>query len=295
MALIQMVPLEEELKRNPELKKSDIEILKEWCEKQLHLPKISDSELVLFLHSNYYQIEPTKETIDAFYTMRTHVPEYFSNRDPLENKELRQSLQTVTFIPLAGETPEGYKIIYGRLINFEPSAYVWNDAIKSMNMTMDLWMYTEGTMKGHIILVELTGLAFGHSTRISPLGCKRFINYLQDGLPVRLKGIHFTKSIPVMQIILGMMKPFMKKELTDILHVHTTDETVEKFLPLDLLPNESGGKAGPLMELHKKQTKNLEDHRDFFLEEQVRARVDESRRPVKEKNGYFGLFKGTSS
>lgn len=85
------VPFDEELKKNPELKESDIKSLREWCEKQPHLPKITDSELALFLHSNYYRMEPTKTTIDTFYTARTHVPEFFSNRDPLGDKDLRQA------------------------------------------------------------------------------------------------------------------------------------------------------------------------------------------------------------
>lgn len=119
-------------------------------------------------------------------------------------------------MPLAGETPEGYKIIYARLINYEPAAYVWNDAMKYWNMAMDLWMYTEGTMKGHIIIVDLAGLALGHTARLSPMGFKKFFYYLQEGLPVRLKGFHFLNSIPVMDIIMGMMKPFLKKELMEI-------------------------------------------------------------------------------
>ncbi|XP_008548387.1 alpha-tocopherol transfer protein-like [Microplitis demolitor] len=296
MALVKMVSVEEEMKRNPDLKESDLKMLKEWYEKQPHLPKISDSELVLFLHSNYYRLEPTKTTIDTFYTVRTHVPEFFFNRDPLGNKDLRNMFKTAAYFPLEGETPEGFKIIYGRLINFEPSAYVYNDAIKYWNMSMDLWMYTEGTMKGHIILVDLAGLSFGHTTRLSPMGLKKFLFYLQEGLPVRLKGLHFTNSIPVMEIILGMMKPFMKKELMDILHIHTSNETLKKFLPLDILPNESGGKAGPLMELHEKNIKRLEAHRDFFMEEEARGRVDESLRPGKGKNatdlfGVEGSFK----
>ncbi|CAG5076952.1 Similar to Ttpal: Alpha-tocopherol transfer protein-like (Mus musculus) [Cotesia congregata] len=242
MALIKMVPVEEEMKRNPELKEADLKMLKDWYEKQPHLPKISDNELILFLHT------------------------------------------------------EGYKIIYGRLMNFEPSAYVYNDAIKYWNMSMDLWMYSEGTMKGHIILVDLAGLSFGHTTRLSPMGLKKFLFYLQEGLPVRLKGLHFTNSIPVMEIILGMMKPFMKKELMDILHIHTSNETVKKFLPLDILPNESGGKAGPLRDLHEKNIKKMEAHRDFFLEEESRGRVNESLRPGKGKNatdlfGVEGSFK----
>lgn len=95
MTSIKLVSFEEELKKNPELKEADIQTLREWCEKQPHLPKISDSELALFLHSNYYRLEPTKTSIDTFFTVRTHVPEFFCSRDPNNNKELKKAIGTV--------------------------------------------------------------------------------------------------------------------------------------------------------------------------------------------------------
>lgn len=95
MASIDSVPFEEELKRNPELKEADVQMLREWCDKQPHLPKTSDSELALFLHSNYYRLEPTKTTIDTFFTVRSHVPEFFCNRDLINNKELKKSSNVV--------------------------------------------------------------------------------------------------------------------------------------------------------------------------------------------------------
>lgn len=87
-----VVTLEDEIKKNPELSRVDVESLREWCNKQPHLPKIEDSELALFLHSNYYRIEPTKKTIDAFYTMRTHVPDFFTGRDIEKDEELKRML-----------------------------------------------------------------------------------------------------------------------------------------------------------------------------------------------------------
>lgn len=95
MTSIKPVSFEEELKKNPELKEADIQMLREWCEKQPHLPKISNRELALFLHSNYYRLEPTKSNIDTFFTVRTHVPEFFCNRDINKNKELKRAIQTV--------------------------------------------------------------------------------------------------------------------------------------------------------------------------------------------------------
>ncbi|KAG5336585.1 TTPAL protein, partial [Acromyrmex charruanus] len=205
MASIKLVSFEEELKKNPELKESDIQILREWCKKQTHLPKISDSELTLFLHSNYYLLEPTKTTIDIFFTIRTHVPEFFCNRD-----------------------------------------------LKAL--------YTEGTCNGHILILDMKNMSLGHVARINPMTLKKFFYYLQDGLPVRLKAFHVINVSPVVDIIFNMSKPFIKKQLLDMFHLHTTNDALENFVSFEILPNEAGGQAGPMMELHNKQMKKLTDH-----------------------------------
>ena len=122
-------------------------------------------------------------------------------------------------MPLDKPTMDGYKVIYGKLVDLDPAHYVYNNCMKYFNMVLDLWLHNEGTGSGHIILIDLEGVAFGHAGRLSPMGLKKFLYYLQEGLPVRLKGLHFMNSVPVMDIILGMMKPFMKKELMDmVLH-----------------------------------------------------------------------------
>ncbi|XP_020280803.1 alpha-tocopherol transfer protein-like [Pseudomyrmex gracilis] len=295
MSAIKLVTFEEELKKNPELKETDIQMLREWSEKQPHLPKLTDSELALFLHSNYYRLEPTKSSIDTFFTVRTHVPEFFCNRD-FNSKELKKASQTVTDQILEGTTKEGYKIIYGRLLDSDASNFVYNDVMKILNMVIDLWLYTEGTCDGHIILFDMKNVSFGHVGRLSPMGLKKFLYYLQDGLPVRLKGFHFMNASPVIDVILNMMRPFMKKQLMDMLHMHTTNDTLEKFVPLEILPNEAGGKAGPIKELHEKQMKKLEEAISWFQEDEANHRVNESLRPGKAKSatdlfGVEGSFK----
>ncbi|XP_015124598.1 alpha-tocopherol transfer protein [Diachasma alloeum] len=197
---------------------------------------------------------------------------------------------------LEGETPEGFAITYGRLIDVGPSHFTWNNTMKLWNIVTDLWIRERGTMKGHLFVVDIEGVTFGHAGRLSPLGFKKYFTFLQDALPVRLKGLHFIHSSPVMEVILSMMKPFMKKELLEILHVHTTNDTVEKFFPVDLLPNESGGKAGSVMELHMDNIKKLEANRDWFLEDEQTMRVDETLRVGKQKTatdlfGVEGSFK----
>lgn len=113
-------------------------------------------------------------------------------------------------------TKEEYKIVYTRLIDYEPSHFVYNDVIKYFGMVMDLWLYTEGTAKGHIIVVDMEGVTFAHAGRLSPMGLKKYLYYLQEAMPIRLMGLHFVNTNAVMDVILAMMKPFMKKELMNI-------------------------------------------------------------------------------
>lgn len=52
-----------------------------------------------------------------------------------------------------------------------------------------------------------------------------------------------------MDKILALMRPFMKKELMDVLQLHTTLDTFDKYVPREMMPLECGGKAGPLKDL----------------------------------------------
>ena len=101
--------------------------------------------------------------------------------------------------------------------------------MKFYNMALDLWMYSEGTMKGHVIVFDINGISFGHAARLNPMGLNKFLFYLQEGLPVKLKGLHYLNTNPVMDIILNMMKPFMKKELMDMVSFFFIFYCFDKF------------------------------------------------------------------
>jgi hypothetical protein len=73
--------------------------------------------------------------------------------------------------------------------------------------------------------------------------------------------------------------------------LHPTFDKIKNYLSLDILPNEVGGKAGSMMDLYSKVLKNVEDHGDFFYDEERLMRVDESLRMGKAKSriDFFGI------
>jgi hypothetical protein len=52
---------------------------------------LTDEQLILFLNCCQHSLEACKQTIEAYYTIRTHAPELFGNRDPKRN-EIQQTL-----------------------------------------------------------------------------------------------------------------------------------------------------------------------------------------------------------
>ncbi|XP_043259525.1 alpha-tocopherol transfer protein-like [Colletes gigas] len=283
--------LEEELKKNPEIKVSDIEMLREWCDKQQHLPKVSDLHLILFLHSNYYSMEAAKTTAENFFTIRSHVPEFFSMRNPLGSKELRQAFNLAVITGLPELSKQGHKILFGKLVDSDPIHYSFEDVTKSFFMVSDLVGLKTGTCDGYIFIGDSANVSLGHVGRISPMGMKKLVMYVQEAIPVRLKGIHFINTPPVMDLVMNMAKPFMKSELWNMIHLHSSLKTLEEFISLDVLPNEVGGKAGPISKIHSDQIKEIDSKREWFIEEEKLAAVDESLRIGKSKtaNELFGV------
>lgn len=278
------------MKKNPELKQSDIEILREWSQKQGHLPLIPDVLFILFLHSNYYNVESAKTTIENYYTIKSHIPEVFNARDPF-SKEVRDALRVVGAFPLPGETAEGYRVVYCQLLDADPSVFIYPEASKYFFMIGDLQVVQGGVCPGYVFIGNGTGLAMGHVARFNPTLLRKLLIFIQEAIPVRIKGIHFLHPPPALELILNVAKPFMKKELISMFKFHPTVESLAKCVPIEIIPKDLGGKAASTVEeMHKAQVKQVEDLRSWFAEEEECQRVDESLRIGKSKiaNELFG-------
>ncbi|GLV38428.1 uncharacterized protein CBL_13021 [Carabus blaptoides fortunei] len=291
---LQLASVDEQYKKFKDLKPEDVKSLMAWAEKQPHLPKISELEIILFLHSCYYSQEAAKTTIDNYYTCRTHCPEFFTNRVP--DAALQTAINTGLYYILPGCNSDGHRVIYCRLVDIDPTKYVFSEQLKLFTMIVDTWLLQEGTMPGHIIVFDMEGVSFGHLTKLGLMTMKKYMYYLQEAMPVRLKGLHFIHVVPFMDKILAIMKPFMKKELMDVLHLHTEGmDSFYKFVPKKCLPKDMQGEAPSIEDMHKFMEKDIKGNADYFKQEE-KQRVDETKRPGKAKNagdlfGMEGTFK----
>jgi hypothetical protein len=62
---------------------------REWIKKSPHVNTGTDDQfLITFLRNGKYSLERAKQKLDMYHTIRTHTPEFYANRDPMDLKLL---------------------------------------------------------------------------------------------------------------------------------------------------------------------------------------------------------------
>lgn len=148
-----------------------------------------------------------------------------------------------------------------------PNNYDLYHHLKASDMTISLSLIKEPLYEGQIYIIDPTGGTFGHLLKFSLSAVRKYFFFVQEALPVRIKGIHIINTFALVDKVLAMLKPFINSELLNMIRSHSKMETVYEVIPKEMLPDEYGGNAGSLLELQKKTLREFESNETFFLEE----------------------------
>ncbi|XP_023248396.1 alpha-tocopherol transfer protein-like [Copidosoma floridanum] len=245
------------------------------------LPAVPEEQLAIFAHSCYYNREATLRCMETYYRLRANAPEFFCTRDPLL-EDVQSTLKALNYCRLPRPDKDGNIVVFHSLRDTNPSAYVFNTAVKVLFMMMDACLYHDGCTPGYVFLFDMKGVRISHLTRLSITGIRRFFEYLQEANPVRLKAIHVINCVWFIDKVLALIRPFMKKELMDILHLHSGDVSlVYQHIPPECLPKDFGGQLDDVETYHAENGRKMVELRDYFLEEEQLYR---SYRSVSNKN-----------
>nr|XP_022906147.1 alpha-tocopherol transfer protein-like [Onthophagus taurus] len=281
--------VELEYEKDVQLKREDVKYLKDWINKQNHLPKPTEMKLIHFLHSNGFNIELAKKSIENYYFSRSHCPEFFSKRNP-KDEHLKTHLHTnlITILPV--RTKENYPILLTKLIDIAPEKYDLNEALKIIDMVVSLIQMQIGTTPGQVMIMDAKDFSLGHLLRCNIVSLKKYLFFVQEASPITLKTVHIVNVSTVTERFSSLARPFIKKNVYDAIVFHKTVDGLDGIIPKEALPLEMGGTAGTCKELQNEMIKNLQDHFQYFLDEEKEI-ADESKRigAVKNASETFGV------
>lgn len=194
----------------------NLDILKEWIRKSAHLRARTDDQfLVTFLRGCKFSIEMAKKKLDMFYTLRTHIPEMLGDRDPLDEK-LHRIIKLGVGLPLPNtESPGSPRLMLMRPGVYNANEFTMQEVMKVSMMVNDIMMIEDDNtiVAGQIGVCDLQGVTMAHFLQMQPSLMKKMTMLMQDGLPVRQKGVHYINAPSSFEKIFNIFKSFLNDKM----------------------------------------------------------------------------------
>lgn len=270
--------IDDEIPPDPEMRKKDVQAIKDWLSKQPHLPKnMDDSRLEHFLFGCKNSIERCKLILERYFSARTALPEFFSSRDSLSH-EMQDCCDAVEYFVLPSLTDEGHRVTILRLKNKSLDRYSIQTITRRLLMVMDIRLVEESCLS-NIMILDLQGWTAAHFAKCSPTQAivRKAMLAAQDSMPFRLHRVYYLNAPAFINKVLNIFYPLLKDKLIDKFRIYKGGfEELYPYINKDILPNEWGGKAGTFCELNDSWRKKIEKYRDWFLREEKISKTNET-------------------
>ena len=230
---------DERLSRIDALRKSFIDECKE-----LTLARDDDNFILRFLRARKFDHEKALKMLINYHSQRENWPEVFEKvKNPVLVKHV---LDAGCFIGLNGKAKDGSFLCIGRPGKIEKA--IFTDFIATLILSMECLLEDEKTqIYGVTVIEDLSHFGFELAQQMGPTLGKRFISLLQDAMPIRLKAINMVNEPTILDVILAIVRPFMKEKIKKRLKVHgTTFDKLHEIIDPSVLPSAYGGTAEPL-------------------------------------------------
>lgn len=174
-----------------------------------------------------------------------------------QNLEDNFSIFSSQFLPLPRLSQNKFKVTILRFPTTDTSLYNLTDVTKMMLMSMDARSSladereNDFIAEGEIFITDVKNYTFKHFLRAlaNPMTANIFTKYAQEVSQVEMKQVHIVNPSWIMDKFIALMRPFVKKELMEMIKPHKDEKFLIEFVDKECLPIEYGGTLGNFDEL----------------------------------------------
>ncbi|CAG9566643.1 unnamed protein product [Danaus chrysippus] len=210
-------------------------------ESNLLVPFDSDEFLMKFLRPSKLYAESAFKRIQAYYKFRLSHKDYCCDLYP---SKVRSAFDHSIVSILSPRDQHGRRIIYVE------SGERWNHReVPLKEVFRGIQLGLEGAMVeprtqvcGVAVVLNMKGLSFSQIMQFTPSFAKMVVDWIQDCIPIRLKGVHVINQPYIFNMLFAIFKPFLREKLRSRIFFHGFDkESLLKHIHTSSLMKRVGG------------------------------------------------------
>ena len=233
----------------------------------LKLVDNSDEFLLRFLRARKFDHCKALKMLNNYHSQRNNWPDVF---DKVNNPHfVKHVFEAGCFVVLSGKAVDGSAVCIGRPGKVENAQFT--DFAAALTISMDQVLKEERNQIYGVTIIEDMGyLSYEMMQQVGPFVGRRFVNLVQDCLPIRVKSINIVNESKIFDIVFAIVRPFMKEKIKNRMTNHGTNfELLHKSVEPSVLPPKYGGSGDKLDGLVAENWMNIvygdNDDLDTFL------------------------------
>lgn len=281
---------------NKQNREQAIAIIDKWLQTQEHLimKDYNKAYIERCIVTSKGSLERAKKQIDKMCTFRTLMPKYFDTTNLMES-EIARMLDRGYFALVPTLTEEYHRVVIVKVrADSDISQTDYNLLFKFFVITAE-YLKSNDYCRGFTLIGDIFDTSAADVlSKLNLVDLQQFIPIITEGYGTKIKGIIFLTGSKFIDGFVRIVKPFFSEKIASRIHVASTIEGLKEFLPVDILPEEYGGKEQSIKILHANLVKCLssEAHQEL-LKEMHQARTDESKRQRDKFNDQYMGMPGT--
>ncbi|XP_071627549.1 retinol-binding protein pinta-like [Temnothorax longispinosus] len=262
------------LNETDETRENAIVEIRRWIEDELCI-RIDDFLILRFLRVCKFNLEKTKVRIRNYYKQRSHLPEWYRNRDPFQS-ELQEMIDMGICLPLRKPDSQGRLVIMMRGTLHDPRRHQMSDIVKMSTIAIEVAMkfYPAASVYGCALLIDVANPTIRHILQFRPYILMNIVHTWQSCYPMRYQKIKIFNAPAFFDVIARILKSFMTEKIKNRFHIYSHTLDCFEDIPAEILPVEYGGTGDTMQELTEFWKKYIEENCSWLKHDDENGKIE---------------------
>ncbi|CAB3230633.1 unnamed protein product [Arctia plantaginis] len=232
-----------ELRETPEIVEPAIEELRRLLEddKDLFVPSDNEAWLTRFLRPCKFYPESAYSLIKRYYAFKQKHSKLYDGLIPSKETNIfNQNVLTV----LPTRDQHGRRVLVLELgKKWKPSKCSLDEFFKGCVLFLEAAMLEPETqICGAVVIFDMEGLSMQHVLQFTPSFANRIVEWLQEAIPLRIKGLYIINQPFIFDMVFKVFKPFLKEKLRSrIVFTGSDKKLLHEYISPKCLSDRYGG------------------------------------------------------